>query len=56
MEQRARAMSRLPQRESPALLAWVPVAGPDGRTRMEMRWHASGPRTSISVDRFREAA
>ncbi len=21
-------------------LSWVPVTSPDGRTRMEMRWHA----------------
>lgn len=23
-------------------LTWVPVTGPDGRTRMEMRWHVEG--------------
>jgi hypothetical protein len=23
--------------------SWVPVTGPDGRTRMEMRWHVSRP-------------
>lgn len=23
-------------------LSWAPVTGPDGRIRMEMRWHAEG--------------
>jgi hypothetical protein len=26
-------------REQAPPLAWVPVTGPDGRVRMEMRWH-----------------
>ncbi len=24
-------------------LSWVPVTGPDGRGRLEMRWHVSRP-------------
>lgn len=27
----------------PAMLAWVPVTGPDGQVRMEMRWHLGTP-------------
>jgi hypothetical protein len=27
----------------PAVLAWVPVTGADGRVRMEMRWQLSTP-------------
>lgn len=27
----------------PAVLAWVPVTGADGRVRMEMRWQLGTP-------------
>lgn len=28
----------------PAVLAWVPVTGADGRTRLEMRWQLDTPK------------
>lgn len=34
----------------PAVLAWVPVTGADGRVRMEMRWQLATPaRTTRKV-------
>ncbi len=31
------------QQTKGACLSWVPVTGPDGGTRLEMRWHISRP-------------
>ncbi len=31
------------QQTKGAGLSWVPVTGPDGGTRLEMRWHISRP-------------
>ncbi|MGD8150205.1 hypothetical protein [Ornithinimicrobium sp. Y1694] len=32
-------LRHLSARKQPRMMTWVPVKGPDGRTRMEMRWH-----------------
>ncbi|HLS44728.1 MAG TPA: hypothetical protein VK045_04790 [Ornithinicoccus sp.] len=39
------------RKEAP-VLSWTPVEGPDGRIRMEMRWHVGvEPRASRLPDR-----
>lgn len=34
----------------PAVLAWVPVTGADGRVRMEMRWQVGGTSAGAQLD------
>ena len=35
--------------QRPAVLAWVPVTGVDGRVRMEMRWRVGAPEVSTGT-------
>lgn len=37
-------------KKHPPVMSWVPVVGPDGRTRMEMRWRVERARSKPSRD------
>lgn len=47
-------LRHLSARKQPRVLTWIPVTGPDGRTRMEMRWHV-GEETPATRKRKRAA-
>ncbi|MGO0575082.1 hypothetical protein [Ornithinimicrobium panacihumi] len=46
-------LRHLSARKQQGVLTWIPVTGPDGRTRMEMRWQV-GP--TKAAPRRRSAA